>query len=771
MDPQQMPQVLELHLQISQYPILARRIRSRMREELFARGVITRENFEEEVREKAIISQKREGIEDPFGQETAQIWEERLSQIRDHMTEFYFAYNLPHTIFEEIVHDVLAARSPEQGGALLPFNPELAPQSILLKQARQYAALPPEERDQVTHHLKEIIVVLTKSIISDQMGFVKLAREFFDPEDFDAIAERRIGRGKIGGKAAGMMLAWKILQQEDPADEMDLYDHVAIPDSYFLGADVFYDFFAFNGLDDFMNQKYRKPEEIEAEYPHIQEAYINGRFPKPILRRLRRLLNEVGDVPLIVRSSSLLEDNFGFSFAGKYDSFFCPNQGTLEENLDALTEAICRVYASVLGPDALLYRQRMGLVDYDERMAILIQKVQGQRYGDYFLPTLAGVGFSRNPFRWSQKIRAEEGLLRIVWGMGTRAVDRVARDYPRMVALSHPRLRPESGAREIRKYSQHYVDVIDLEENAFKTMPVRDILRTDYPGIRLLASWDKGDYLQSIYATGMRDTPLVLTFDELMKNQGFVNLMRGVLQKLERHYGRPVDMEFTVEITQERPPHFILHLLQCRPQSWREGGIGIHVPTEEVPPEDVIFLARRMVPHGRVNNIRYIVYVRPEKYYHAPDRTTQLELARLIGRLNSRLEDETFILMGPGRWGTSNIDLGLKVTYADIYNSSALIEIAQSGDEDTIEVSYGTHFFQDLVESEIYPLPLYLNSPDTVFNRAFFEETPNALGELLSDDAQFADYVKVIDVPAVTGGRQLDLAMDSTEDEAMAYLR
>jgi hypothetical protein len=340
-----------------------------------------------------------------------------------------------------------------------------------------------------------------------------------------------------------------------------------------------------------------------------------------------------------------------------------------------------------------------------------------------------------------------------------------------MVALSHPRLRPESGAREIRKYSQHYVDVIDLEENAFKTMPVRDILRTDYPGIRLLASWDKGDYLQSIYATGMRDTPLVLTFDELMKNQEFVNLMRGVLQKLERHYGRPVDMEFTVEITQERPPHFILHLLQCRPQSWREGGIGIHVPTEEAPPEDVIFLARRMVPHGRVNNIRYIVYVRPEKYYHAPDRTTQLELARLIGRLNSRLEDETFILMGPGRWGTSNIDLGLKVTYADIYNSSALIEIAQSGDEDTIEVSYGTHFFQDLVESEIYPLPLYLNSPDTVFNRAFFEETPNALDELLSDDAQFADYVKVIDVPAVTGGRQLDLAMDSTEDEAMAYLR
>ncbi|HEY67936.1 MAG: phosphoenolpyruvate synthase [Chloroflexi bacterium] len=767
--PEHIPKVIELYLQISQYPILSRRIRECMRQELFTRGVISREQFEQEVREKAILSQRREGLSDPFAQETSEVWQERLAQIRDHLTDFYFAYNLPHALFEEIVRTVLAERAPDQE-VTLPFNPELAPWHILLAQAKEYAALPPEQQKQVGHHLEEITVVLIKSMISDQMAFVRLAKEFLTPEDFEVIGQRRIGEGKIGGKAAGMMLAWKILQREDPSDEMDLRRCVVIPTSYFIGADVFYDFHAINGLEEFINQKYKTQEEIEADYPRIREIYARGRFPTRVMAGLRKLLIEVGSAPLIVRSSSLLEDNFGYSFAGKYDSFFCPNQSTPEENLAALTEAIGLVYASVLSPDALLYRQQVGLVDYDERMGILIQKVQGQRYHDFFFPTLAGVGFSHNPFRWSRKIRPQDGLLRLVWGLGTRAVERVGNDYPRMVALSHPQLRPEAGASEIRKYSQHFVDLIDLPANAFKTLPVADVLQADYPNIQFLASQDKGDYLQPIYAPGVLGrASLVLTFDSLLKNQEFVTLMRSVLKKLERHYGRPVDVEFTVEITGERPPHFILHLLQCRPLSSQEWGENARVPND-VPPEEIVFLTRRLVPHGRVSRIRYIVYVDPAQYSRLPDYTTRLELARVIGRLNKRLEGENFILMGPGRWGTSNVELGLKVTYADIYNTRALIEIAQSPTDDMLEVSYGTHFFQDLVESRIYPLPLYLNAPDTVFNRAFFDGATNVLGELLPADAQYAPFIKVIDVPAFTGGRYLELVMDGEQDEAMAYL-
>ena len=772
MDPQpeQIPQVLELYLQISQYPILAQQIRAGMRRELFARGVISPTQFESEVKAKAVMSQKREGLEDPFAQESSQVWGKRLEQIRDHLTDFYFAYNLPHELFEKIVRDVLADRSPRPRISL-SFNPELAPQNILLSQAKKYGSLPTQQRDEIQHHLREIIVVLTKSMISDQMGFLRLAKTFFEAKDFEMIADRRIGQGKIGGKAAGMMLAWKILQHADREGELDLVDRVAIPDSYFIGADVFYDFHSLNVLDEFMNQKYKPQEEIEADYPDIQQAYLRGRLPDGIRTQLRLILAEVGDTPLIVRSSSLLEDNFGFSFAGKYDSFFCPNQGTLEENLDALTTAILRVYASVLSPDALLYRQRMGLVDYDERMAILIQKVQGDQYGQYFFPALAGVGFSRNPYRWSQKIRPEAGLLRLVFGLGTRAVNRVAADYPRMVALSHPELRPEVDAQEIRKYSQRFVDLINLRENRFETVPFSRVLDDRYPHVRLLTSEDKGSYLQPIYAPGtLRDPKLVLTFNELLRNQSFVGLMRSVLSRLEEHYERPVDVEFTVEISKERPRGFVLHLLQCRPQSWREGGESIVVPTDEVPERDRLFLTRRMVPHGEVREIRYLVYVNPRVYFVQADHSTRLDIARLVGRLNRVLKDERFILMGPGRWGTSNAELGIKVSYAEIYNARALVEIAQTATKGGPEVSYGTHFFQDLVESHIYPLPLYLADAETYFNRPFFEQKPNALEVLLPNDGAYARYVKVIDVPTVTDGRHVTLVMDSVEDEAMAYL-
>lgn len=767
---ERIPKTFELYLQISQYPILGQRIRSRMRQELFARGVISPERFEQEVKEKAVLSQEREGISNPLIQETAEVWATRLQQIRDHLTDFYFAYNLSHALFEDIVRAVLAERAPGQE-VTLPFNPEMAPWHVLLSQAREYSTLPADEQPQISHHLEEITVVLIKSMISDQINFVGLSKEFLSIGDLDHIARNRIGEGKIGGKSAGMLLAWKILQHSDPSDEIDLNNHIVIPNSYFLGSDVFYDYHAHNRFDHFLNQKYKTPEQIQADYPHIRERYARGRFPEDVAYRLRSVLNEIGNTPIIVRSSSLLEDNFGFSFAGKYESFFLPNQGSPEENLIALTTAISLIYASVLSPDALVYRQQKGLVDYDERMAILIQEVQGQRYRDQFLPTVAGVGFSHNPFRWSRKIRIQDGLLRLVVGLGTRAVERVGNDYPRMVALSHPQLRPEAGPSQIRRYSQRFVDVIDLEQNELATLPIGEVLGSDFPGIQLLSSWDRGDYLQPMYALETLDpAPLVLTFDGLLKNTEFVSLMRTVLKKLEYYYGCPVDIEFTVEITREYPPHFVLHLLQCRPLSGPEWDQNLRVP-KDVPAKDVVFRTQRLVPQGRVERVRYIVYVDPIAYDAMPDYNTRFELARVVGRLNKRLEKQCFILMGPGRWGSSNVELGVKVTYADIYNTRALIEIALAKADYTPEVSYGTHFFQDLVETRIYPLPLYPDAPDTVFNSEFFEQAPNVLADLLPQDAECAPFIKVIDVPATTGGRYLALVMNSDEEEALAYLR
>ncbi len=767
-----LPKVLELYLEISQYPILAPSIRRRMRSELYARGIISPSDFEREVKHKAVLSQKHEGLSDPFSQESADVWQRRLSHFRDTLTDFYFAHNLPHSLFVQILRDVLAKRVPASD-IFVSFNPELAPWDMLFAQGEAYEALPPAQRAKVEHHLREIIVVLTKGLISDQLAFVGIARDLFTVADLQAIRRRRIGRGKIGGKAAGMMLAWKILNLPEANEEMDLKSRVVLPESYFIGADVSYDFVSMNDLHHFVDQKYKTREEIEAQYPEIRRAYIGGHFPDDIVEGLQGILARVGNRPLIVRSSSLLEDSFGTSFAGKYDSFFCPNQGTPEENLEALLGAISRVYASIFSPDALFYRKQMGLLDYDERMAILLQEVQGERHGEFFFPTLAGVAFSHNPFRWTNKIRPNDGFLRMVWGLGTRAVDRVSNDYPRMVALSHPDLRPELGAAMIRRYSQRSIDLLNLRENRFETRAVADLLDMDFPSARLLVSVDRGDYLQAppAYDPNLSPRDLILSFDALLTKTGFVPLIKGILHAVFNRFGRHVDIEFTADIVPSYPqPEFVIHLLQCRPQARRDESEAFQVPTT-VNESDILFTADRLVPSGRVQRIQHIVFVDPEAYGRISDETTRLQVARVVGSLNKLLEEKRFILMGPGRWGSANLELGVKVTYADIYRTAMLIEIGMAHGDSAPEASYGTHFFQDLVEANIYPLALYPGQSGVVFNWRFFRQSPNALADLLPDAAEYVDIVRVIDVPAVAEGQFLDVIMDDEESKALGYLR
>ena len=769
---QGMPKVLQLYLELSQYPILARRIRERMREEIFARGIISREVFEQEVRDKAIRSQVREGILNPLVEEPPDVWRERIEHVREHLTDFYFAYNLPHDLFESIVQEVVAERSPNQE-VILSFNPELAPWDLLFAQGEMYENYPPERRAHVQHHLREIIVVLIKAMISDQLSFVRVAREYITIKDLKEIRAHRFGRGKIGGKAAGMYLAYKILQRHARQRGLDIDRYLTIPESWYLASDVFYDFHSSNGLFRYMNQKYKRPEQMMADYPQAYNAYLNSHLPADICAQLEQFLSEVGKTPLIVRSSSLLEDNFDTSFAGKYDSFFLPNQGTVEENLRELERAIIKVYASVIRPEALIYRERMGLTDYDERMAVLIQKVEGQRHGRYFFPDFAGVGFSFNPFVWSKRIDREAGLLRLVVGLGTRAVDRVGSDYPRMVALSHPELRPTGGAQMLRRYSQHHIDVLDLEANEFKTLPISEVIGPKHPALSAVFSVTEDGSVRQIKRPLMKMDPgeVVVTFDNMLTSGDFAEVMRETLSILEEAYKRPVDIEFAGRVLATHPqPQTRITLLQCRPLSKRLEGRSVEIPTD-IPEEDIIFTAQQQVPHGCVEDVQYIVYVDPRAYAQISKPHLRIEVGQAIGRLNHALSGKSFILMGPGRWGTSNIQLGVKVTYADIYNTKVLVQIAYSEEGSTPEVSYGTHFFQDLVEANIYPLPLYPDDPETIFNEDFFQSAPNCLSEILPADARFEQYIKVIDVPATCGGAMLTVIMNSEEDRAMGFLK
>ncbi|MEW5818196.1 MAG: PEP/pyruvate-binding domain-containing protein, partial [Spirochaetota bacterium] len=346
------------------------------------------------------------------------------------------------------------------------------------------------------------------------------------------------------------------------------------------------------------------------------------------------------------------------------------------------------------------------------------------------------------------------------------------RDYPRMIGLSHPLLRPLKGPAEIRKYSQQFMDVIDLEENICKTIPITETLSTDFPGVQYLASVDEGDFIKPMFSLGQAVPPekLILTFENLLKNTDFVKLMKTMLKKLERHYERPVDIEFTVQLIPGYPkPTFKVYLLQCRPLSNQDWIQDIVIPPD-IPPADQLFTANHLVPQGVVDRIKYIIYVDPIVYSQIADTSVRLELGRVIGRLNKRLAEEEFILMGPGRWGSSNIDLGVKVTYADIFNTRMLIEIAVTRNGIIPEVSYGTHFFQDLVESRIHPLSLFPDDPDILFNREFLDMASNSLALLLPQDSIYVDYIKVINVPWISKGKLLRVVMNAEESQAVGYL-
>jgi hypothetical protein len=740
-----------------------------MRKELFERGVIDPQQFEKEVRDRAIESQAREGLHNPFEEEPTEVWEIRRERTRRHLTDFYFAYNFPFEVFEQIVRDVLAERGAQADDLLVSFNPELAPQNMLFEQATAIENLPLEKQERVDARLREIKVVLIRRMISDQLAYINIARDWFTVSDLAEIKKRKIGQGKIGGKAAGMLLALRILSEV--ADD-EILSHLSIPDSYFLGADLMYTFMSVNNLLHWNDQKYRSEEQIRAEYPQIVEEYLQGDFPTDILDKLTNLLESLGKVPLIIRSSSLLEDNFGTSFAGKYESVFCPNQGDLESNLVELTKAIAHVYASTLNPDALLYRRSKGLQDYDERMAILIQVVKGESIEQYFLPQAAGVAFSRNFYRWSPEIRSEDGFVRLVWGMGTRAVDRVGNDYPRLVALSHPLLHPEVSSKAIRRYSQQFVDVIDLDQNSFQTLPISEILDPHYPVLRYIAEIDHGGYLAPIRSLILEDEvdKLVLTFDELLKRTPLADRLRTMLQLLETHYQSPVDTEFTVQVTDPTTihPEVDICILQCRPQSHLKDSQA-QLP-ENIPEEDIVFSTSRMVPRGRVDWINYVVYVRAEGYLALPTESARAEVGRSISKLNAALADHVFICIGPGRWGTRNLDLGVYIGYSDIYNTKALIEV--TGEETGLapEPSFGTHFFQDLVEANIYPLAIDLEDEDVIFNRDFFYNTPNHLVDFTPVDDQLSNCLRLIKVSSYRPGHLLRLVMDDEYGRAVAYL-
>ncbi|HUH66863.1 MAG TPA: PEP/pyruvate-binding domain-containing protein, partial [Syntrophales bacterium] len=573
--------------------------------------------------------------------------------------------------------------------------------------------------------------------------------------------------GQIGGKAAGMLLARRILEKSDQDFSQILEAH----DSFYIGSDVFFTFLVNNDLFRLRLQLTRGSHISHDEFGEVEHRFLEGKFPQEIIEQFSNMLDYYGQAPIIVRSSSLLEDSFRNAFAGKYRSEFCVNQGSSEDRMEAFVRAIKLVYASALNPDALSYRRAMGLENRDEQMAILVQRVSGLPYKKYFFPALAGVACSRNLYAWTDRIDASKGLIRLVFGLGTRAVNRVGNDYPRMIAISHPELRPEYGVR-VAKYSQWEADLLDLEKNEFVTVPVEDVLSNrDYPNLHLLISLLSDGYMLDPFMGRLDGSSqrLILTFNNLINRTAFIKILDSMLARLEEAYGHPVDTEFTASI--DTGGQIRINLLQCRPMTV-PGVVGSVSFPDNVPGEHVLFRASRTISGGIISDIKYILFIDPKRYAAVESIDVKKSLGRIVGSINTHplIKQGKIMMMGPGRWGSSNIDLGVNVSYADINNTGILIEIGREEAGHLPEFSYGTHFFLDLVEAGIIYIPVYPSDPEADFNHKFFQSSPNVLAELLPDASKFEDVLQVIDVPATTDGKFAKVIADPQRQMAICYI-
>jgi pyruvate,water dikinase len=613
-------------------------------------------------------------------------------------------------------------------------------------------------------------VALLRRYFSDKLQFLGKAKDVVRVGDFLDLAQNTIsparGHGKLGGKSSGLFTAKSIIKYE--TDSTPLLKDIKTPKTCYIASDTTLQFIRYNNLEDIYYRKYCTIDQIRQEYPNLVQVFKNSSFPPEIVNGLSAVLDKFADVPIIVRSSSLLEDQSGSSFSGKYKSLFLANRGTKKERIEALQDAIAEVYASIFGPDPIEYRTQRGLLDVHEEMGIMIQEVVGTKVGPYFLPAFSGVALSNNEFRWSSRIKQDDGLVRLVPGLGTRAVDRVGDDYPILVAPGQPGLRVNVTLDETLRYSPRYADVINLETGSFETIDFVELIQNhgdEFPMANKIVSEVMPDRVRKPigFDLDFAQGEFAVTFEGLLSDTPFIAQIRTVLKLLEEKLGTPVDLEFASD-----GKH--LYLLQCRPQSYSRYEAPAAIP-RDIPFERILFTADRFVSNGFVPDVSHVVYVDPAAYADLQDMDDLKQVGRTVSKLNALLPKRQFILMGPGRWGSrGDITLGVDVTYSDINNTSLLIEIAKEKAGYVPDLSFGTHFFQDLVEAEIRYLPLYPDEDGIRFNESFFRCHKNILADLVPEARHLSQVIKVIDLPQVTDGKILRVLMNADLDEAVAVL-
>ena len=567
----------------------------------------------------------------------------------------------------------------------------------------------------------------------------EMVKKNFTPEDYFAVRDHMIGTGMIGGKACGMLLARAIIRNREP----DIADYLEPHDSFYAGSDLYYTYIVDNGLWD-LRIRQRTDEGYFELAEEFADKIMQGVFSETMREQFLRIIEYYGQDPYIVRSSSILEDGFGNAFAGKYESVFCVNRGTLEERLEEFEKAIKTVYASSMSLSALDYRKRRGLDKRDEQMALLIQRVSGSYYGSFYMPCAAGVGYSYSPYRVMKDSDPTAGMLRLVMGLGTSAVDRTEGSYPRIVNLDMPEKSSYSSSADKHKFSQGKAEVINMSSHELEKLTYEK-LEPDIPGylenVLLEHDYDAESRLREM---GRPRQIKFISCKGLVANKQLMDHMKRMLRCIQDEYDYPVDTEFTINISDNGD--YSIDLLQCRPLQVQKTSGGTVIPSDIS--EEKILLENKGSSMGlsKASELDIIVYVDPVNYYNMP-YNDKPSVARLIGKLNWHYRDlgKHMMLIVPGRVGTTSPELGVPTSFADISAFEIICEMEETRAGYNPELSYGSHIFQDLVEAEILYTAVFHNPKTLHFHPEKLESSPD-LTDGFCEEKDLSQIVHVFDV-------------------------
>ena len=510
----------------------------------------------------------------------------------------------------------------------------------------------------------------------------------FSDDNYDRyISFARMGDGSLGGKARGLAFLNKLIEKHSLTDRYDNIS-ISIPRSIVISTEYFDEFILENGLQYVIDSELSDDE--------ILSEFVASRLPEELITSLKTYLKTV-DTPLAVRSSSKLEDSNYQPFAGVYSTYMIPHVENKDRMLRILDKAIKSVYASVFYNGSRTYIQTTGNLQSEEKMAVVIQNICGSEHNGLYYPLISGVGRSVNFYPIGGE-RMEDGIVNMVFGLGKSVVEggktlRFSPKFPKKILqLSQPYL----AVRD----SQKMMFALDLRPGAFKISKNEGVNLAHIPVTEVIPDYTNSNLVFSTYSAvngrivpGVEESGArIVSFDAILKYGKYplAKALAEIMDICRKELQCEVEIEFAADVAPS--DKLSLKLLQVRPISSYSAENEVNFDELRSSMETLYIESGKALGNGFVNDVSHIVYVAPDKFNSLSTREIASELAEINNSF--KLKNKGYILVGPGRWGSSDPNLGIPVIWSDISEAKMIVEYSMPGFQ--VEPSQGTHFFQNI---------------------------------------------------------------------------